>query len=46
MSFGYIKSSYSNEELIKMNLYIEVAKKKYLANVEVAPLKNKKARLL
>ena len=45
MSFGYIKSEYSNEELTKMNLYIEVAKQKYQANVELAPLKNKQARL-
>ena len=45
MSFGYIKSEYSNEELSKMNLYIEVAKEKYLADVELKPLKDKKARL-
>ena len=45
LSFGYIKSDYSNEQLMKMNLYIEVAKKKYQAVVEINPLKNKKARL-
>ena len=44
LSFGYIKSDYSNEELLNMNLYIEVAKKKYLANVEGTPLKDKQAR--
>jgi len=29
-----------------MDLYIEVAKKKYLAIVEMLPLKDKKARFL
>ena len=46
MSFGYVHSKYSNEDLMSMNLYVEVAKKKYLAIVEMGPLKNKKARLL
>jgi 4-methylaminobutanoate oxidase (formaldehyde-forming) len=46
LSFGYVKSEYSNEELGKMDLYIEVAKKKYLAKVELNPLKGKKARFL
>ena len=46
LSFGYIKSDYSNEELLNMNLYIEVAKKKYLAQVESMPLKSKIARSL
>ena len=46
LSFGYIKSDYSNEELLNMSLYIEVAKKKYPAQVESAPLKNKIARFL
>ena len=45
LSFGYINSRYSNEELVKMSLYIEVAKKKYLANIELKPLKSKKKRL-
>jgi glycine cleavage system aminomethyltransferase T len=45
LSFGYVKSEYSNEELGKMDLYIEVAKKKYLVIVETIPLKNKLARL-
>ena len=44
LSFGYINSDYSNEQLMSMNLYIEVAKKKYLANVEGTPLKDKQAR--
>jgi len=46
LSFGYVKSKYSNEELGKMDLYIEVAKKKYLAKVELTPLKHRKSRLL
>ena len=46
LSFGYINTKYSNEELMKMNLYIEVAKKKYQAVVEVTPLKDKQARYL
>ena len=46
LSFGYVRSKYSNEELVKMNLYIEVAKQKYLARVELTPLKDKQARLI
>ena len=46
LSFGYVKSEYSNEELTKMNLYIEVAKKKYPLRVELTPLKNKQAKFL
>jgi len=46
LSFGYIKSEYSIEELSKMELYIEVAKKKYLAVVELTSLKDKQARFL
>tara|TARA_B110000238_G_scaffold140424_1_gene151526 strand:- start:502 stop:924 length:423 start_codon:yes stop_codon:yes gene_type:complete len=46
LSFGYVKSEYSNEELMKMELYIEVAKQKYQAKVEVNPLKDKQARFL
>ena len=46
LSFGYVKSKYSNEELMKMELYIEVAKQKYQAKVEVNPLKDKQARFL
>ena len=46
LSFGYVKSEYSNEELGKMDLYIEVAKQKYKANVELFPLKDKQARFL
>ena len=40
LSFGYISlNHYSNEELSKMDLYIEVAKQKFPALVEIAPLK-------
>ena len=46
LSFGYVKSIYSNEELFKMDLYIEVAKKKYPVIVELTPLKSKHARFL
>ena len=41
LSFGYVTSNHSNEELSKMDLYIEVAKQKYLAKVEITPLKDK-----
>ena len=46
LSFGYVNTIYSNEELTSMNLYIEVAKKKYQAKVEVKALKDKRARFL
>ena len=46
LSFGYISSVYSNEELSKMDLYIEVAKQKFSALVEITPLKDKQARFL
>ena len=46
LSFGYVSSSHSNEELSKMNLYIEIAKKRYQAMVEITPLKDKQARFL
>ena len=46
LSFGYVSSIHSNEELSKMNLYIEVAKQKFPALVEIAPLKDKRPRLL
>ena len=39
LSFGYIKSNLGNEELFKKNLYIEVEKKKYLAEILLKPLK-------
>ena len=45
LSFGYITSDFSNEELTDKDLYVEVAKQKYPANIELRPLKDKKARL-
>ena len=46
LSFGYVNSVYSKEELSNMDLYIEVAKKKYPVVVELTPLKNKQAKFL
>ena len=46
LSFGYIDSEYSNKQLANTNLYIEVAKQKHLAVVEISPLKDKSARFL
>ncbi|MDA7779128.1 FAD-dependent oxidoreductase [Candidatus Pelagibacter sp.] len=46
LSFGYVSSTHSNEQLSKMNLYIEVAKQKYPVMVEITPLKDKQARFL
>ena len=45
LSFGYIKSNFSNEDLSKKNFFIEVEKKKYPINLELKPLKNKEIRL-
>ena len=39
LSFGYIKSLFSNEELLKKNLYIEIEKNKYSAEILLKPLK-------
>ena len=39
LSFGYIKSDLTNEQLAKKNLYIEVEKKKYPAELLTKPLK-------
>ena len=46
LSFGYVETEYSNEELRNKNLYIEVAKEKYLTMVEINSLKDKVARSL
>ena len=46
LSFGYIETDYSNVELTKMDLYIEVAKQKYPVIVETKPLKNRQVRFL
>ena len=45
LSFGYINSELNNKELINRNIYIEVAKEKYLAILETKPLKDKNIRL-
>ncbi len=39
MSFGYIKTDLSNEELINRSLFIEIEKKKYPAEIILRPLK-------
>jgi len=44
LSFGYINTPHSNEELLNMNLFIEIAKKKYPAILELKPLKDKQSR--
>jgi len=46
LSFGYVKSEYTNKELMRMDLYIEVAKKKYQARVEATPLKDRQVKFL
>ena len=42
--FGYIGTKIPDEELVNKNLYIEVEKEKYPANVHIEPLKSKKIR--
>ena len=44
LAFGYIKSSLNKEELSKKNLYIEVEKKKYPAEILLKPLKQSNYR--
>ena len=39
LSFGYIKTGLTNEELSKKNLYIEIEKTKYPAELLLKPLK-------
>ena len=46
LSFGYISSKFSNEELASKTLFIEVAKEKYQAVIETKPLKSKNIRLM
>ena len=45
LSFGYIEIDLSNDELQGKNLFIEIAKIKYLATIETTPLKDKSIRL-
>jgi 4-methylaminobutanoate oxidase (formaldehyde-forming) len=42
LSFGYINSEFSNDQLIDKNLYIEIEKKKYPAELLTKPLKQHK----
>jgi glycine cleavage system aminomethyltransferase T/glycine/D-amino acid oxidase-like deaminating enzyme len=39
LSFGYIKSNLSNVELKELNLYVEIEKQKFQANILLKPLK-------
>ncbi|MDC0510405.1 FAD-dependent oxidoreductase [Candidatus Pelagibacter sp.] len=39
LSFGYINYAFSNEQLVDKNLYIEIEKKKYPAELLTKPLK-------
>ncbi|MDA7769754.1 FAD-dependent oxidoreductase [Candidatus Pelagibacter sp.] len=39
LSFGYISTNLSNQELLNKDLFIEVEKKKYKANILLSPLK-------
>jgi len=45
LSFGYIEKNLTNNELQDKNLFIEVAKIKYPAVIEINPLKDKSIRL-
>ncbi len=45
MSFGYVNSGVSLQELANKNLYIEVEKQKYPVNIEFKPLKDKNIKL-
>jgi 4-methylaminobutanoate oxidase (formaldehyde-forming) len=40
LSFGYISTNLSNEELLSKKIYIEVEKKKYESEINLSPLKN------
>ena len=40
LSFGYIQSNFTNEELLKKKLYIEIEKTKYSAELLLKPLKS------
>jgi len=44
LSYGYINTHFSNEELSHKKLYIEVEKKKYPVILETKPLKDKNIR--
>jgi len=44
LAFGYINDNSSKEELVKENLFIEVEKKKYRAEIILKPLNSKNIR--
>ena len=46
LSFGYINTEYSIEELLNRDIFIEIEKKKYPASIETKPLKDKTSRFL
>ena len=39
LSFGYINSDFSNEDLVKNKIYVEIEKIKYQADLLTKPLK-------
>ena len=39
LSFGYINNEYSENKILKGNIYIEIEKKKYSAELILKPLK-------
>ena len=39
ISFGYINTNFSDEEMLKKNIYIEIEKNKYRAEILLKPLK-------
>ena len=41
LAFGYIENKYSDIDLINKDLFIEIEKKKYLADLLLKPLKNR-----
>jgi len=45
LSFAYINTQFSDEELINKSLFIEIAKEKHPVIIELKPLKDKKALL-
>ena len=46
LSFGYISTSLSNEELQNKKLYIEVEKQKHEVNILLKPLKNTRFKVI
>ena len=46
LSFGYVNSKFSNKDLTKKDIYIEVEKKKYPASIILEPLKTRNIRII